>query len=230
MFIEQSMTGKIVTIAKNASIFEAQEKMALHHIRHLPVVEDDNRLIGIVSDRDIRGALPYGPLAYFDFRKEKERLSDLKIEAIMIRDLHTISPLDTIEDALLLIQNKKVGALPVVEENNRLVGIISVRDLLRAFINVMGIEESGTLLGILLTDKNDRLKGIVDAVSEENISIGSILVARHWDKNKRAVFPYLLTQNIVPIKRKLENMGYTLLNPMNWYLDRLPSDPCAREP
>jgi acetoin utilization protein AcuB len=225
MFIKQSMTGKIVTIGKNADIFEAQEKMGLHHIRHLPVVEDDHHLIGIVSDRDIRGALPYGPLAYFDFRKEKERLLNLKIDAIMTRDPYTISPLDTIEDALLLIQSHKVGALPVVEENRRLVGIISVRDLLRAFISVMGIEEPGTLLGILLNHKHDRLKGIVDAVSEENISIGSILVARHWDKNKRAVFPYLLTQNVAPIKRKLEKKGYTLLNPMDWYLDRLPEDP-----
>jgi len=225
MFIKQSMTGKIVTIAKDADIFEAQDKMAHHHIRHLPVVEEDHRLIGIVSDRDIRGVLPYGPLAYFDFRKEKKRLSSLKIETIMTRDLYTISPMNTIEDALLLIQNKKVGALPVVEKNNRLVGIISVRDLLRAFINVMGIEEPGTLLGILLERKNHRLKSIVDAVSEENISFGSILVARHWDKNTRAVFPYLLTQNVAPIKRKLEKMGYTLLNPMDWYLDRLPENP-----
>lgn len=225
MFIKQSMTRKIISIAKDAGIFEAQEKMVLHHIRHLPVVEDNHGLIGIVSDRDIRGALPYGPLAYFDFQKEKKRLSDLKIEAIMTRDLHTISPFNTIEDALLLIQNKKVGALPVVEENNRLVGIISVRDLLRAFINVMGIEEPGTLLGILIEHKSDRLKRIVDAVSEENISFGSILVARYWDKDKRAVFPYLLTQNVAPIKRKLKDMGYTLLNPMEWYLDRPPEDP-----
>jgi acetoin utilization protein AcuB len=115
-----------------------------------------------------------------------------------------------------------VGALPVVDDQGRLKGIISVRDLLRAFINVLGIGESGTLLGILVEEEVGQLKRIVDAITEENVSFGSILVARYWDKNKRAVFPYLLTLNVAHIKRKLKNMGYTLLEPMEWYLDQLP--------
>jgi len=64
----------------------------------------------------------------------------------------------------------------------------------------------------------------VGAITEEKISFGSVLVARYWDKDKRAVFPYLLTNNVSKIKKKLENMGYTLLNPMDWYMDQLPKD------
>ena len=67
-----------------------------------------------------------------------------------------------------------------------------------------------------------QLKRIVDAITEEGISFGSVLVARYWDENKRAVFPYLLTNNVVRIKRKLKDMGYELLDPMEWYLDQLP--------
>ena len=63
---------------------------------------------------------------------------------------------------------------------------------------------------------------IVDAITEEGISFGSILVARYWEEDKRAVFPYLLTQNISRVKRKLTDMGFTLLEPMEWYLDQLP--------
>ena len=96
--------------------------------------------------------------------------------------------------------------------------------MLRAFINVLGIGEPGTLLGILLEEKVGQLKKIVDAITEENISFGSVLVARYWDENKRAVFAYLLTQNIAHVKEKLTNMGFTLLDPMDWYLDQLPKN------
>ena len=64
----------------------------------------------------------------------------------------------------------------------------------------------------------------MDAITEENISFGSVLVARYWDENKRAVFTYLLTQNVAHVKKKLANMGFTLLDPMEWYLDQLPKN------
>jgi acetoin utilization protein AcuB len=73
-------------------------------------------------------------------------------------------------------------------------------------------------------DEVGQLKKIVDAITEEGVSFGSVLVARYWEEGKRAVFPYLLTQNVVPVKRKLEKMGYKLLDPMEWYMDQLPKD------
>jgi acetoin utilization protein AcuB len=224
MFVSKSMTRKVITIGKDADIFEAQEKMAGHHIRHLPVIETDSRLIGIVTDRDIRSALPFSLFKDPSSEKEKVTLSALKIKDIMTENPATISPSYTIQDALLLIQELRVGALPVVDEQSKLKGIISVRDLLRAFTNVLGIGEPGTLLCILVEEKVGQLKKIVDVITEENISFGSVLVARYWDEGKRAVFPYLLTQNIAHIKKKLENMGYTLLDPMEWYIDQLPKN------
>ncbi|MBW2409406.1 MAG: CBS domain-containing protein [Deltaproteobacteria bacterium] len=224
MFVSKSMTRKVITINKAAGIFEAQEKMADNRIRHLPVVDEDNHLIGIVTDRDIRSALPYSLFKGFETSKTREALPDLKVKDIMTEKPATISLSYTIQDALLLIQKLRVGALPVVDEDGKLKGIISVRDLLRAFINVLGIGEPGTLLCILVEEKVGQLKKIVDAVTEENISFGSVLVARYWDENKRAVFPYLLTQNVAPIKRKLEKMGFELLDPMEWYLDQLPKN------
>jgi acetoin utilization protein AcuB len=224
MFVSKSMTRKVITIDKDDSIFEAQEKMVQHRIRHLPVVDKENQLIGILTDRDIRSALPFSLFKDPASEKEKEKLSALKIKDIMTENPTTISPLYTIQDALLLIQKLRVGALPVVDERGKLKGIISVRDLLRAFINVLGIGEPGTLLCILVEEKVGQLKKIVDAITDENISFGSVLVARYWDKDKRAVFPYLLTQNVAHIKEKLTDMGYTLLDPMEWYLDQLPKN------
>ena len=220
MFVSRSMTRKVITVDQETNIFDAQQLMAENKIRHLPVIDVDGRLIGIVTDRDIRSALP-GNLFEIS-SSQKDKISTLKVKEIMTKDPISISPTYTIQDALLLIQNSKVGALPVVDDNNELTGIISVRDLLRAFINVLGIGEPGTLLCILVEEKVGQLKRIVDAITEENISLGSVLVARYWDKDKRAVFTYLLTQKISHVKKKLEGLGFTLLDPMAWYLDQLP--------
>jgi acetoin utilization protein AcuB len=224
MFVSRSMTHTVITVDPEADVFSAQELMAENKIRHLPIIEPNGRLIGIVTDRDIRSALPYKFFKESPSEEEKEKFSNLKINDIMSRDPITISPTFTIQDALLMIQDARVGALPVVDEDGILKGIISVRDLLRAFINVLGIGEPGTLLCILVEEKVGQLKKIVDAITEENISFGSVLVARYWEKDKRVVFPYLLTQNIAHVKEKLKGLGFTLLDPMEWYLDQLPKN------
>jgi acetoin utilization protein AcuB len=218
------MTRKVITVDSETPVIEAQELMADNKIRHLPVVDLNQQLVGIVTDRDIRSALPYNYLKDTCSEEQREQFCVLPVKDIMTKDPIAISPTYTIQDALLLIQNSKVGALPVIDDNRRLKGIISVRDLLRAFINVLGIGEPGTLLCILVEEKVGQLKRIVDAVTEENISFGSVLVARYWDTNKRAVFTYLLTQNVARVKKKLQNMGFTLLDPMEWYLDQLPKN------
>ncbi len=220
MFVGKSMVRKVITADQDNSIIEAREKLALHKIRHLPVVSQENRLIGIVTDRDIRSAMPSDLADSCDLDEQAQ--AGLKIKNFMSRDVVTVSTMDTIQDALLLVQQKKIGALPVVDKEGILQGIISVRDLLQSFINVLGIGEPGALLGIVVEEKVGQLKKIVDAITEENVSMGSILVSRHWEEDKRAVFPYLLTNNPAPIKKKLERLGYTLINPMDWYLDYEP--------
>ncbi|MGD8261689.1 MAG: CBS and ACT domain-containing protein [Desulfobacterales bacterium] len=224
MFVSRSMTRKVITVDPATNIFEAQELMAKNHIRHLPVVDNNQRLIGIVTDRDIRSALPYGFSKESSSAEEQGNLYALKVRDVMTENPISISPTSTIQDALLMIQDSKVGALPVVGDNGLLSGIISVRDLLRAFINVLGIGEPGTLLCVVVEEKVGQLKKIVDAVTEENISFGSVLVARYWDEDKRAVFIYLLTLNVAHVKKKLEDLGFALLDPMKWYLDQLPQN------
>ena len=222
MFVSRSMTQKVITTNPEASVFDAYEKMSHNRIRHLPVIDADGRLIGIVTDRDIRSALPYGKLKDPTLTAKTETVKDLKVKDIMTTEPKTIGPHHTIQDALVLIQDLRVGALPVVDKEGKLKGILSVRDLLRAFINVLGFGQPGTLLCILVEEKVGQMKKIVDAITEEGISFGSVLVARYFEKDKRAVFPYLLTQNVARIKRKLKDLGYTLVDPMEWYLDELP--------
>ncbi len=222
MFVSRSMTQKVVTINKDADILEAKELMEQYQIRHIPVVEPDGLLIGMITDRDLRSALPSTFYKKEDTGTKKAAALPIKVKEIMSQNLVTLSPMDTIQDALLLIQKTLVGALPVVDKKDKLMGIISVRDLLRAFVNVLGIGTPGTLLCILVEEKLGQLKKIVDIITEEKVSFGSVLVARYWEEGKRAVFPYLLTNNVVNVKKKLKAAGYTLLEPMEWYMDQLP--------
>jgi acetoin utilization protein AcuB len=219
MFVSKSMAKTLVTVSPKDSVFVAKDKMKENQIRHLPVVEDGDRLVGMVTDRDIRSALPRTFFSGADTPEARDAYNHLSVGNIMTTDLITVPPTYTIQDALLLIQEKRVGAFPVVEEGDRLKGIISIRDLLRAFINVLGIGEPGVLLGILVKEEVGQLKKIVDAITELNVSFGSILVARYWEEGMRAVFVYLLTVNIVPIKRELTRMGFRLIDPMDWDVD-----------
>jgi acetoin utilization protein AcuB len=222
MFVSKSMTRKVITVSKETALLDAWDLMHQNKFRHLPVVEENNLLIGIVTDRDLRSALPFHLAKGTATAQEREQYIHLKVADVMTVEPVTISPTHTLQDALLLIQEKQVGAFPVVDQEGRLKGIISVRDLLRAFINVLGIGQPGTLLCILAEQKVGQIKRIVDAVTEEGIAFGSILVARYWEKDKRAIFPYLLTNNVIRVKKKLKEMGFTLLDPMQWYLDQLP--------
>ena len=218
MFVSQSMTRKVISIRQEASLLNARALMRKGDFRHLPVVDATHRLIGIVTDRDIRSALPYNLAEGECSEDDQQKFASMTVAEVMTVDPYVVLPNHTIQDALLLIQEKKVGAFPVVDDAHKLVGILSVRDLLRAFTQVMGIGEPGTLLGIVAEEKVGQLKQIVDIVTEADISFGSVLVARYWQKGKRAVFPYLLTNNTIQVKKKLQEQGFELIDPMQWNL------------
>ena len=222
MFVSDSMTRKVITVDASASVFDAQQLMADHRIRHLPIIDENDRLKGIISDRGIRSALPYELIRDKDNHEARAKVAGLTVADIMTPDPLTISPSETIQDALLRIQSERVGAYPVVDADNKLLGMLSVRDLLRAFINVLNIGQPGTLMCVLVREQVGQMKKIVDAITEENVSIGSILVAHHLEKDMRAVFPYLLTLNVARIKSKLEALGFTPIDPMQWTMDQIP--------
>ena len=221
MFISIFMTKSVISIGPEADITEASALMRHHRFRHLPVTLEGDRLIGIVSDRDIRSAMPskyFHEAEGLDY--EHGRMTGILVQDIMTKDPVTISSGSTIQDALLLIEKARVGAFPVVDESLRLLGIISDRDLLNAFIQMLGIREPGVLLGIVVDEHPSEMEHIVGAIISENITMGSLLVARNWRPGKRAVFPYLLAKNVSNLKQKFLNAGYEVLDPMAWYIGR----------
>lgn len=221
MFINKFMTKEVFTVSMDDDIGHAKRMMIRYRIRHLPVTRPDRTLIGIVTDRDIRSAMPpsvgrnHGQAA-----DETDTATGILVQEIMTKDPVSISLASTIQDALLLVEKTRVGAFPVVDEHFKVVGIVSDRDLLNAFIDVLGIKEPGALLGVVIDEKPEDIENIVHAIITENIAFGSILVHRGWRPGKEAVFPYLLAKNVKNLKQKLTNMGYDVLDPIEWYADR----------
>lgn len=222
MFVSERMSTDLITVGPEESISEVRDIMVKNNIRHLPVVDEKGKLLGIVTDRDIRDAMPSILLKKPDYQKTLSKIGNQPVADIMTKDPLTIYAYYTIQDTLLVMQKKKVGALPVIDDQGYLKGLLATRDLLSAFVNVMNIDEPGALLCIVVDDQPGQMKKIVDIAAEEKITMGSVLVARNWDKKKRAIFPYLLTNNIVNVKNKLTDCGFELIDPMSWYFDQLP--------
>jgi acetoin utilization protein AcuB len=219
------MAKKLVTVNPDTKLSEARKLMLDLNIRHLPVVNGEGLLVGIVSDRDMRSSMPSSLLGREEFEKALERVLAHTVGEIMTENPLTISVYYTIQDTLLVMRQRRVGALPVIDENGYLKGILSTRDLLSSFVNVMGIGEPGTLLCILAKEQQGQLKKIIDIITDEKISLGSVLVSRTWDVDKKAIFPYLLTNNVANVKRRLLDAEFQLFDPMQWYLDQIPKKP-----
>ena len=78
MFVSRSMTREVITVDQEATIFDAQELLAKNKIRHLPIIDKDRRLIGIITDRDIRSALPYKSLIEHGSERKRKEFPNLK--------------------------------------------------------------------------------------------------------------------------------------------------------
>ena len=136
MKVSEWMTPAPLTVAPSAPIPKVQELMLRRRIRHLPVVEE-GRLVGIITDRDIRTVQPSPPTSLA--AREKQYLFDrLTVRAVMTRPVLTVTPLEPLAEAVRLMLENRIGGLPVTE-GERLVGIITAVDLLRAFSTVLGI-------------------------------------------------------------------------------------------
>jgi CBS domain-containing protein len=124
------MTTAPITATPATTVVEAKALMTRCQIRHLLVVED-SRLLGIVTDRDIRLNLP-SPATSLSVWEVNYLLARLTVDQIMTKAVITITPRHNARDAARLMLEHKIGGLPVVD-GKRLVGIVTETDLVRAF-------------------------------------------------------------------------------------------------
>ena len=147
MIVRQYMTADPVTVSKEATVESALQLLKSHDIRHLPVVEN-NRLVGWLTDANLRGAL------------FPSMLEEITIGDIMIHNPITVEASESIEAAARLLVENKIGGMPVLEDG-KLVGVITVIDLLNAFLEMLGILQASSRIDV----KPRSTHGAIDAIS-----------------------------------------------------------------
>ena len=133
--IRDIMTRGIKSVPGETTLAEAAKIMKDNSIRHLPVVSGPNQEIaGIISDRDIKKFV--SPFAASKIGENRDKMTlNVKIEKVMVKDIITAEPQDKLKDVVEQILQKKIGCIPVVDENNRPIGIITNSNLLRELLS-----------------------------------------------------------------------------------------------
>lgn len=214
MFVSRRMKKKIVTVAPSASLLEAQRRMREHTIRQVPVVSENGTLLGIVSDRDIRAAvLPAGLVPGFTIGKAEKFMEGTPVERVMTRKVVTATPTDTMEDAIVLLHDFRVNALPVVDSAGKIVGIITRTDVLEAFIDALGVGEVSSRIEVVVPDRPGTLAQLAAIIGSFHVNITSVLSVQNVEAGKRASFFRVATLNVGPIRKAIEDAGFEILDP-----------------
>jgi acetoin utilization protein AcuB len=152
MFVRDRMSSPAVTITPNTTLQDALNLMHEHRFRRLPVVDEKGRLVGIVSERDLLYVSP-PPATLLNGLELNHVLSKLRIEEVMTQDVITTTPDAFIEEAARLMVENKIGGLPIVDEDNHVVGVITETDVFRAFIEMYRAGHSGLYLTLKVRDR-----------------------------------------------------------------------------
>jgi acetoin utilization protein AcuB len=219
MFVIRRMQRNVITISPNASLFEARERMRRHSIPQLPVTEENGKLIGILSNRDIREAtLPVALLRGATEKEAEDLLKETIVEKVMTRKVVTATLADTLEDAIVLLHDFRVNSLPVLDREGQVAGIISRADVLKAFIEVLGVGEISSRLEVVVPDMPGGLAQIVSIIKEFNVNITSVLTTGYSEERKRAIFFRVATLNVTPLKKAIQEAGFQILDPSSFRL------------
>ena len=201
MKIHALMIPDPITTTENASISDAIELMKINSIRHLPVVSEGNYLVGFVTLADLKqGLLP-------------SLLGDISLSDLMIKNPIVIDPDSDIETAARLIYKHKIGGIPVVK-NDQLVGIITETDILRAFIDMMGLLTASSRIDLIIGDQPGAFRAALQIINDNGGDVISVGMTGQ-EASKRAYYFRLTSCKTDTIRRALEKEGFEVLNAMD---------------
>ncbi|CRH92775.1 Inosine-5'-monophosphate dehydrogenase [Chlamydia trachomatis] len=182
MAVKEFMTRKVVYISPDTTIAHAADLMRDQNIHRLPVIEND-KLVGLVTEGTIAEASP-SKATSLSIYEMNYLLNKTKVKDVMIKDVITVSQFASLEDAVYLMYQNKVGILPVVDDG-QLYGIITDRDVFAAFLHVSGYGEEGVRIRMLVDDKAGVLGNILQVIAKEGYNIKRTVQIE--DHSERAV-------------------------------------------
>jgi acetoin utilization protein AcuB len=180
LLVQDWMTRNLVTLSPEASVAEALTLCRERRIRHIPILEE-RRLVGIVSDRDLRDASP----ALGDPERGRT-LQEIRVGDVMTREVITADPQETIENAAQEMYELKIQSLPVVTEapvvdegsavaEEELLGIVTSSDVMRALVMLAGLPEPGCRIEVRAPNRAGILAEVAGKIQDLGVDIGSVL-------------------------------------------------------
>ncbi|MEW6720985.1 MAG: CBS and ACT domain-containing protein [Thermodesulfobacteriota bacterium] len=199
MFVGKRMKTGVVTVSPADTLRRAGSLLKEHRIHHLPVLEG-GELVGIVTDTDIRNArLEEGRDA------PESAPADRTVGEVMTRDVVTLSPRDTVEDAALILRRMRFEAIPVVE-GRRLVGIVAKADIIGAFLDTLNIEAIGVRVDVLLPQDMASVLRLIRLLGEMQLAIRSLILSPRGEEF--AAYVRVSTIDVASVRERLRSAGF----------------------
>ena len=176
MLVRDWMTVNVISLGVNSSVLDAAEILREKNIRQFPVIDKDATLVGLVSDRDIRDALPSKFIPGDAVHEKGGGLYTLTASDIMTLDPITVTSDTPMDEVAEIIVKHKIGGLPVVD-GGRVRGIITQADVLRFMCAVSGFMRGGTQFGIRLASGSGSLAGLLEEIKAMGLVFTSVYTA-----------------------------------------------------
>lgn len=188
MLVKDWMTADVIALTQDRSMMKASKIMKDKKISRIPIVDDENRVVGIVTDRDVKEASP-SKATTLDMHELYYLLSEIKLKDIMTRKPKSLHENDTIEMAAALFKNNKFGGMPVVDDEDKLVGVITDTDIFNVLVSITGVMEGGVSIGFRLSNQPGGLVPVLDFLKDHSARVMSLLTScASPEEDKRNVF------------------------------------------
>lgn len=176
MLIENWMAKEVVSGTPEMSMMKASKIMKEKGIGRLPVVNEAGVLVGLVSDRDIKEASP-SKATTLDMHELYYLLSEVKLKDIMTKKVVTIKKGETVDRAAQILLENRIGGMPVVDEQNRVVGVVTDSDIFKALVKITGVMEGGVQIGVRLPNQPGGLVPVLDYLKDHGARLMSLLTS-----------------------------------------------------
>ena len=176
MLVKHLMSWPVITVFENATVGEALDILKRKKIRRLPVVDLNQMLVGVVSETDLVKVFPNGKeLSTF----ESNLLARTPVLKVMRGKPVFVSPDEVAEEAALIMRTNRISCLPVLDDKNKLIGLLSKNDIIDAFITSLGLGEKGTRITILYKKRWGFMSELIAFADQRNVCIDNIVTFGH---------------------------------------------------
>lgn len=213
MLVKDFMTVQVATVDEDQSILEARELMLSKGIISVPVTDDLKRVRGMITLDYVGKASPSAGTTLSKY-EANYLLGRLKVKDVMSRNVLTVNADDTIEYIAYQVFKTRHNAFPVVDENNKLCGIIAQNDMLRGFVEAFALNRPCTRLTIDVKDETGVLAKITKIFQENEINIISMLVRSEYREGYSQIIIRVNLDNRMDVIEQLREAGYDVVDVM----------------